>query len=87
MAKKKEILKEVSDATLLADIKNTQLEKDAYEKLADGYETLAKLPENKESGASNLHFMRYEEFSRLALGCGTLLETLLTLKTLRRLDP
>ena len=87
MATENELPKQASNEQLWTDIANTQSEKEAYEKLADGYEKLARLPENQTNGMSNLHSCKSQQFLHLAEQCGTLLETLLALKTLQRLDP
>ncbi|MBE3038295.1 MAG: hypothetical protein IMZ62_05740 [Chloroflexi bacterium] len=78
--------KEISNAQLLVDIANTQLEQEAYKILADGYETLSTLPENQESGQSNIYYFKHREFYDLSLRCRELLEKLLALKVLRGIE-
>jgi hypothetical protein len=78
--------KTVSNAQLLVDIANTQLEKEAYEKLAAGYAILSKLPENQETGQSNLHWMQVRKNEMLAGQCDVFLTKLLASKADRGLS-
>ena len=76
----------ISNTKLLADIENTRIEKEAYEKLASGYETLAGLPENRASGQANVFAMKSRNNSMLAEECGDFLTKLTALKAERGID-
>jgi len=75
---------EISNEKLLADIENTIIEKEAYEKLAEGYAALARLPEN--AGAdTTMHQFKANGFSLNAEKCRKFLNYLQGLKAERKL--
>jgi hypothetical protein len=75
----------IIDEQLLMDIRNTELEMGAYDKLQDGFLTLSRLPENIESGQANLHDLYHIRYRDLKTQCFELLEKLLILKDKRGL--
>ena len=76
---------EISNEQLLRDIDLTELERDAYVKICDGFLTLCELPENIESGQSNLYTSQHYKYSGLATMCTTFLDQLLAIKKERGL--
>lgn len=73
----------VSNEELLNDIRNTEREIDAYQKLADGFYILAQLPENWENARK--HNFEGQKYSRLASECQDFLGKLYDLKAERGL--
>jgi hypothetical protein len=76
---------EVSNKQLLKDIKLTELERDAYVKLCDGFLILCGLPENIESGQSRVYTVQHYKYSNLVTRCSNFLDKLLGLKKERGL--
>jgi len=79
-----ETSKQVSDEQLLADIELTGRELEAYQKIADGFRTLAGLPENAGINA-NLHNFQADKYSGLESECASFLRHLHALKAERGL--
>jgi hypothetical protein len=69
----------VSDEQLLMDIRNTELEMDAYRKLGEGFLILSDLPENKGLSESfyNREFQKYFKWEK---ECSDLLQKLIHIK-------
>jgi len=76
---------QVSNEQLLEDIDLTELERDAYVKLCDGFLTLSGLPENIESGQSRVYTVQHYKYSGLVTMCSTFLDQLLAIKKERGL--
>jgi hypothetical protein len=60
----------------LEDLKNTNAELEAYRKIADGYEILERLPENRESGKDLEYRAKSSYYESLHARCGAFLEKL-----------
>lgn len=60
----------------LQDLKNTNAELDAYRKIADGFEILARLPENQGTGKDSLYRTKAYHYNDLHKRCGEFLEKL-----------
>jgi hypothetical protein len=73
---------EVSNETLLEDLKNTEYEYHAYWQIRNGFKVLSELPENKNEKCYYMEYLRYE---KLIDECGEFLEALRTLKKERNL--
>jgi hypothetical protein len=72
---------EISNETLLFDIRNTETEVHAYHMIGEGFQLLSELPENnygKESLESQRYFMLEKE-------CSKFLDELLKIKTERNI--
>ena len=76
---------QVSNEQLLEAINLTELERDAYVKLCDGFLTLSGLPENIESGKSRVYTVQHYKYSGLVTMCSTFLDQLLAIKKERGL--
>jgi len=81
-----EASKKISNKEMLVDIENTRREKEAYDLLAEGFETLAKLPENIASGQANVQNMEAIRYSRLSQECQSFYLELQALARERGLD-
>ena len=67
----------ISNKALLEDIKRTEIELDAYKKIADGFLTLSNLPEaNINPFQSREFFLDYEKYSAFMNDCYDLLNKL-----------
>ena len=75
------MMADVTNATLLEDIANTEKEVEAYRQLAEGYRTLASLPENDNQEYVNLA----RHYNSLCDECRTFLGKLNKIKTERGL--
>ena len=53
------MMADITNATLLEDIANTEKEVEAYRQLAEGYAILARLPENAEP-KNGMYAMKYD---------------------------
>jgi len=73
-----------SNEELLIDIRNTEKELGAFEKLSEGYMILSTLPEQSETQRKEYMLMR-QKYDRLWAECDTLLCKLLDLKKERQL--
>lgn len=72
----------VSNEQLLEDIRLTSIELEAYQKISDGFRTLANLPENQGVNA-NLHNFQADKFKRSETDCANFLKQLHELKAER----
>lgn len=75
----------VSDKELLSDIEITGRELEAYQKIKDGFTTLAQLPENIESGKSSVYRFEAMKYGALESECAVFLLNLHALKAERGL--
>lgn len=71
--------RKISNEELDRDIRNTEIEGEAYGELASGYAKLAMMPEN-DAMTTRLHNANAEKFKKLQAECANLLKTLLALK-------
>lgn len=74
----------VSNETLLIDIKNTEKEILAYNKLAEGFELLSELPEFNQYKKKD-YAEKSINYENLAEGCMQFLDQLLSIKAERNL--
>lgn len=79
-----EITKKVTNEQLLEDIKNTEIEINAYKQLKSAYAVLSKFPENSKLDAKKF-LMLSEKYCRIEIECSQFLEELWKLKLERGL--
>lgn len=75
------MMADITNATLLEDIANTEKEVEAYRQLAEGYRTLASLPENERPD----YAIRARHYNHLCDEARTFLGKLNKIKTERGL--
>lgn len=80
-----EVSSKISNEELLNDIELTGKELEAYQKIADGFRTLATLPENAGVNAS-LHNFQANKYRNSERDCAAFLKQLHALKAERGLE-